>query len=248
MSNTFTKNSLRGFTLIELLVVIAIIGLLSTAIMGPVQTGLKKGRDTRKISDLTQVQGALIQFAGDNNGEYPVHLTSLDPTYMKADNKMTTVSAARDRMMYTVYADAAGNVVSYHLGSALENQNASLQGDADCAFGSTPATHPTTGGTGSALGTANDNIVYADWAAISGSALSQLVAGVSPNPTENATSTCGDIPGGFLTNTNWSAGGAGNGSVSLASTTDFGGAGSQEGIAGVCTSQLSTCIFDVVPK
>jgi prepilin-type N-terminal cleavage/methylation domain-containing protein len=238
MSNTFTKTSLRGFTLIELLVVIAIIGLLSTAIMGPVQTGLKKGRDTRKISDLTQVQGALIQFAGDNNGQYPAALTLLDPTYMKADAKMTTSSAARDRMMYTLYSDAAGNIVSYHLGTALENQNASLQGDADCGFRSIAP----------APAAAISGIPAGDWFTIDTSAfLTQTTVGVAPNPLNNATSTCGDIPGGFLTNTNFSAGGAGNPAVS-ASTTDFGGAGSQEGTAGVCSSLLATCIFDVVPK
>lgn len=238
MSNTFTKTSLRGFTLIELLVVIAIIGLLSTAIMGPVQTGLKKGRDTRKISDLTQVQGALIQYAGDNNGQYPAFLTLLDPTYMKADAKMTESSAPRDRMMYTLYADAAGNIVSYHLGSALENQNASLQGDADCGF-----KEKTVVGTAPAVA----GIAAGDWKSIdSAGVLTQGVLGVAPNPIENATSTCGDIPGGYLTNTNPSTGGAGN--PAAATTTDFGGAGSQEGANGVCTSQLSTCIFDVVPK
>lgn len=237
MSNTFTKTGLRGFTLIELLVVIAIIGLLSTAIMGPVQTGLKKGRDTRKISDLTQVQGALIQYAGDNNGEYPSYLTQLDPTYMKTDAKMLTSSAARDRFMYTTYADAAGNIVSYHLGTALENQNASLQGDADCALKS--------GAAASAIGKVDTN-----WAAIdSTAAVVQMDAGTAPNPTINSTSTCGDIPGGFLAFSNWSTGGAGNqAALVAASGTDFGGAGSQEGPAGVCTSKLTTCIFDVVPK
>lgn len=236
MSNTFTKTGLRGFTLIELLVVIAIIGLLSTAIMGPVQTGLKKGRDTRKISDLTQVQGALIQYAGDNNGEYPVYLNQLDPTYMKTDAKMLTSSAARDRFMYVTYADAAGNVVSYHLGTALENQNASMQADADCALKD--------GAAGSVIGKVNTSWALIDSAAV----LAQLEAGTAPNPTSNATSTCGDIPGGFLAFSNWSTGGAGNQDAVTASSSDFGGAGSQEGSGGVCTSKLTTCIFDVVPK
>ncbi len=135
MSNTFKKTSLRGFTLIELLVVIAIIGLLSTAIMGPVQTGLKKGRDTRKISDITQVQGALLQYAGDNNGLYPNVLTALNPTYMAIDAKFgngSTTVASRDKFMYVTYTDTASNTVQYHLGVALENQNASLQTDVDC--------------------------------------------------------------------------------------------------------------------
>ncbi len=156
MSNTFKKTSLRGFTLIELLVVIAIIGLLSTAIMGPVQTGLKKGRDTRKISDITQVQGALLQYAGDNNGTYPSFLTDLSPTYMAVDAKMgTSTTQARDRFMYVWYTDTASNTVQYHLGVALENQNASLQTDVDCMASSTATniiTDPSDGPCAAGLG------------------------------------------------------------------------------------------------
>ena len=230
MSNTFTKTSLRGFTLIELLVVIAIIGLLSTAIMGPVQTGLKKGRDTRKISDLTQVQGALIQYAGDNNGLYPQFLTALDPTYMKTDAKMTTVSAARDRFMYVIYADAAGNPVQYHLGAALENQNASLQGDADCSIAVSGAATAIPG-----------TPVTTDWGLLNGTTTLTLTDGTTPDV------ECADITGGALYNSNWSASGAGN-PPATASSTDFGGAGAQEAANGVCTSKLTSCIYDVIPK
>ncbi len=237
MSNTITKTSLRGFTLIELLVVIAIIGLLYTAIMGPVQTGLKKGRDTRKISDLSQVQGALIQFAGDNNGEYPSYLNNLDPTYMKTDAKMLSTSATRDRFMYVTFADAQGNIVNYHLGVALENQNASLQGDSDCGVRS--------GAAASAIGKVNTA-----WAEIdTAGALAVFEAGIAPNPTDNiAGPACGSISGGFLAFSNWGTASAGNQAAITASSSDFGGAGTQEGLAGVCSSSLITCIFDVNPK
>lgn len=237
MSNTFKKTSLRGFTLIELLVVIAIIGLLSTAIMGPVQTGLKKGRDTRKISDITQVQGALLQYAGDNNGEYPSYLTSLDPTYMRVDAKMLPSNASRDRFMYVTYADANGNIVGYHLGTALENQNASLQGDSDCGFNS--------GAAATAIGKVDTSWVLIDTAL----PLAQLVGGVSPNPTANVNdSSCSAIDSGFMAFSNWGSASAGNQALVAASGTDFGGAGSQEGPLGICTSALTTCIFDIVPK
>ncbi len=163
MSNKFTKTGLRGFTLIELLVVIAIIGLLSTAIMGPVQTGLKKGRDTRRISDITQVQGALLQYAGNNNDIYPAALTDLSPTYMAIAANMLSVAtsglnapASRDRFMYVTYADtsASSSRVQYHLGVALENQNASLQADVDCYASSTAGVivDPTDSPCGSGLG------------------------------------------------------------------------------------------------
>jgi prepilin-type N-terminal cleavage/methylation domain-containing protein len=218
MSNTFTKTSLRGFTLIELLVVIAIIGLLSTAIMGPVQTGLKKGRDTRKISDITQVQGALLQYAGDNNGIYPPALTDLHPTYMAiAANMLATATsglnapASRDRFMYVTYTDTSttSSRVQYHLGVALENQNASLQSDADCSASSTGA-------------------VTLNIGATSGGCASGLT-------------------GGTMVNTNYVTGGAGNPAAASADE-DFGGTGLQEDALGVCTSKLDTCIFDIIPK
>ena len=253
MSNTITKTSLRGFTLIELLVVIAIIGLLSTAIMGPVQTGLKKGRDTRKISDLTQIQGALLQYAGDNNGTYPQYLAndtgvyalaSTTPTYMMPDDKMYKAkSAARDRFMYVVYADAAGNIVSYHLGVVLENQNASLQGDSDC--GMLPS------------GIANPQILTArppidpTWGAIGATVIP------TTNPITNACITAGNGSSQFNSNA-WDGNPAGieagnnhegmGATGALSSWEDFGGAGTKEDPGEVCSSVLSTCIFDISPK
>ena len=235
MSNTFTKTSLRGFTLIELLVVIAIIGLLSTAIMGPVQTGLKKGRDTRKISDLTQVQGALLQYAGDNSGTYPIVLTALSPTYMATATNMLNandgplkLSASRDRFMYIVYADAAGIVVGYHLGVALENQNASLQTDVDCGM------EP-----GAAAVAIAGTDVDATWAQMDGTV-------IVSTPTANR---CNDLTTGFMKFTNWSPNTTGNPAATFAdSLHDFGGAGTQEAANGICTASLDSCIYDIIPK
>lgn len=132
------KKGLRGFTLIELLVVIAIIGLLSTVIAGPVQTGLKKGRDAKKIGDLKQIQSALAQYSADNGGTYPTDLGVLVPSYMAFSQNMAATSSTRDRIMYVTFADTAGNLVSYHLGVPLENQNVVLQADADCMQAASP--------------------------------------------------------------------------------------------------------------
>ena len=52
-------NSVRGFTLIEILIVVAIIAILASSVLvgfGPAQ---RQGRDSRRISDLRQVQNAL---------------------------------------------------------------------------------------------------------------------------------------------------------------------------------------------
>lgn len=60
----------KGFTLIELLVVIAIIGLLSTLAVVALGSARQKARDSKRLSDLKQVQTALELYFTDNNS-YP---------------------------------------------------------------------------------------------------------------------------------------------------------------------------------
>ena len=60
----------KGFTLIELLVVIAIIGVLATVVLGSLGNAKAKARDTRRMSDLKQMQIALEMYHNDY-GTYP---------------------------------------------------------------------------------------------------------------------------------------------------------------------------------
>ena len=60
----------KGFTLIELLVVIAIIGLLSTLAVVALGSARQKARDSKRLSDLKQVQTALELYYTDNSS-YP---------------------------------------------------------------------------------------------------------------------------------------------------------------------------------
>jgi len=60
----------KGFTLIELLVVIAIIALLSSVITTSLNSARKKGRDARRLADMTEIQNAL-QLYYDKYGRYP---------------------------------------------------------------------------------------------------------------------------------------------------------------------------------
>jgi prepilin-type N-terminal cleavage/methylation domain-containing protein len=60
----------KGFTLIELLVVIGIIGTLSTLAVFGLNSARSKSRDSRRVTDVKQIQTALELYYADRNG-YP---------------------------------------------------------------------------------------------------------------------------------------------------------------------------------
>jgi len=66
--NINSKNT--GFTLIELLVVVAIIGVLSSVVISSLSSARSKARDTKRISDVRQIQNTLEIYFADN-GYYP---------------------------------------------------------------------------------------------------------------------------------------------------------------------------------
>lgn len=76
------KAGSRGFTLIELLVVIAIIGILATIVLVSLNSARQKARDTRRVSDLRQIQlGQEIYW--DQNSAYSGTLVGLAPSGMR---------------------------------------------------------------------------------------------------------------------------------------------------------------------
>lgn len=72
---TFFKKR-KGFTLIELLVVLAIIGLLSTLAVVSLNNAREKSRDSKRLSDVKQMQTALELYFSDQ-GKYPVSVSAL---------------------------------------------------------------------------------------------------------------------------------------------------------------------------
>ena len=61
----------RGFTLIELLIVITIIGLVATISVASISTARARSRDTKRASDMKQIQKAL-ELSYEPGSGYPV--------------------------------------------------------------------------------------------------------------------------------------------------------------------------------
>ncbi len=70
------KDKQRGFTLIELLVVIAIIGILATLLLVQFGNVRAKGRDTDRLSDITNLRTA-IEISLESIGTAPTNLSDL---------------------------------------------------------------------------------------------------------------------------------------------------------------------------
>ncbi len=133
MKTSLLHRGYKGFTLIELLVVIAIIGLLSTVIAAPITEARRKGRDSKKISDVRAIVTAINIYSDDNGGVYPPNLSALVPRYLpNLPSAATASTTARDKYMYVAYVDSVVGVVGYHLGVKLESANQALNDDADC--------------------------------------------------------------------------------------------------------------------
>lgn len=61
------KQKLKAFTLIELLVVVAIIVILSGLSFAGYQSVIKKGQDTKRLGDMSQIRLALETYKSINN-------------------------------------------------------------------------------------------------------------------------------------------------------------------------------------
>ncbi len=120
----FLKKNL-GFTLIELLVVVALIGLLTAISLDFLGRSRQKGNDTRRLSDLNQVQKALeLYYTG--TGKYPPVLSDL-----KTAGFLSEVPKDPKGADYK-YAALGASCNSYHLGAILEESSSKyLATDAD---------------------------------------------------------------------------------------------------------------------
>ena len=105
----------KGFTLIELLVVIAIIGILSSVVLASLGSVRRKSRDTRRISDIKQLQIA-IELYQDNVGGVPTQLD--DASLVTAPNNFIAAIPADPSSGDPYYYEITSS--GYHLGADLE--------------------------------------------------------------------------------------------------------------------------------
>lgn len=119
----------RAFSLIELLVVISIVAILVAVATASYSTMQKKGRDSRRVSDMKAVQNAFEQYYGDNN-MYPT-TCSLSTTYLP----MGFPIDPKNSTPYIYGTDAVCNSSSYCYCALLEVGGGNAT-NTTCTFGS----------------------------------------------------------------------------------------------------------------
>ena len=157
-------NRRHGFTLIEILVVIGIIALLASVILVGLSPARARGRDARRITDMSQMQNAMELYFS-RCGYYP---SSAPPAMGQpgcsdavnmtaATNWQTLESALKDAVIanrvpddplateagtagrHYVYFASGSNPSAYVMAAVLEGSAADLANDIDDLTGNYPA-------------------------------------------------------------------------------------------------------------
>jgi len=69
--------SSKGFTLIELVAVMAIVGVLAVALLPSIEAAMNRSENTRIITTLTKIDGAIKVYQLEHDGSLPTDLTVL---------------------------------------------------------------------------------------------------------------------------------------------------------------------------
>ena len=123
--NVFKLRREKGFTLVELLVVIAIIGVLATLVLLQLGTARARARDTKRISDVSQLRTAVEQYFEDNGGKYPADISQL--TLQRYVTKVPTDPLSAAAYGYAIYK-VGGNITAYQIYTTLEQSATALNG------------------------------------------------------------------------------------------------------------------------
>lgn len=167
--NMIHKSQKKGFTLIELLIVMILMSILALLLVGNYMSSLKKGRDSKRKSDLNQIQRAMEMYYEDYS-HYPVltdgnlfgkSLCSDSSCQVRTYMVKVPQDPNADYTYHYAPGDATASPQSYYLFSAIENnqdqsQNVNVKGYSGVSCGTgilcryyvsssnaaTPATNP----------------------------------------------------------------------------------------------------------
>lgn len=124
-------NNKSGFTFIEIILVIIITGILATLVFGNYLSSIKRGRDTRRKTDLEQIQRALEMYYEDKNS-YPLtdnfkfgkrfyDDSNLSGNYEPKGDQLYMDNVPNDPLKKQSYGYSSNDGTSYILYSCLEN-------------------------------------------------------------------------------------------------------------------------------
>ncbi|GEM_PF-2075484 len=118
------KGNKKGFTLLEILVVLTIVGILSSIIIIGLASIQARGRDTRRIKDLSEVQHAL-EFYLSKFGSYPDASSweQLRQILLSSQLDISVVPNDPASGRTYGYCHSGGSPDRYVLGAYLEDQN-----------------------------------------------------------------------------------------------------------------------------
>jgi len=140
--------STKGFTLIELMVVIAIMGVLFTIVFGALDSARVKTRDNKRVSDLKEIQYALLQYF-DTFNKYPTTITPSVDTPNPLAPFLDTIPT--DPSTNAPYDYASPDSSHFCIGAVFENAadiNA-VTDNAGCDAGNSSDTYTLSGSTSS---------------------------------------------------------------------------------------------------
>ena len=128
--------SKKGFTLLELMIVIVILGVLTTLISGNFLNSLKRGRDTRRKTDLQNIQKALELFYEDKKTYPTFNIFATDGALCETQvssscgstEKIYMQKVPTDVTSACEYLYVSGDGTQYKLYSIIENDEDRGQG------------------------------------------------------------------------------------------------------------------------
>lgn len=129
----------KGFTLFELLITISIIAIITAIATVSYSTAQKKGRDSRRMQDMKNVQSAAEQYYSQNNSVYPsgTSFNNFVTTLVTAGFMQAVPSDPKGATYSFPYAVYQVTTADYCICSLLENLTAgNASATAPCVFAS----------------------------------------------------------------------------------------------------------------